>query len=380
MTITQDMPPEMTPGTDLGDVQGAGSDRRGASVSRRRRLLRAGILVFFVFYVILTLLPFYFLFVRTFVSTKDSAELWFWLPPEEEVNMDAEIGNLSIFLNLDIAKVKEAWGIPATKYVNPRQSLTKVAEKYDIPEETIKNYLRSFGRYNGWIVLLGNSGFWSSLARTVLVAGVAIIGTNLLGLMTGAGLAGLRFQYQRWIYAIYLLEVVIPTFLILLPQFILVSRIQALIPGVANPGLVRDASQLGALILLFIKGGALSTMIFTSAIGAIPRELEESAEIDGATRWQYIRHILLPLMKVPIAGLTVIVLPFYWNSFLYPFIYLDPGNATLQPFIASFTGQYTTNFRVVYTGVFVSIIPLVLIYFVFRKWFISGVLEGAVKG
>jgi len=354
--------------------------RRSASVSRRKRLLRIGILAFIVFYVILTILPFYFLFIRTFVSTKDSAELRFWIPAEEEVNLEAEIGNLSVFLNLDIAELKDSWGIPVTTYVNPRSSLNEIADKYEIPIETIRGSLGSAGRLNGWIVLLGNSAFWSAVTRTLAVTVISVVGLNVLGIMTGAGLAGLRFPYQRWIYAIFLLEVVIPEFLILLPQFILVSRLQSLIPGTENPGLVRDVSQLGSLILLYIKGGALSTMIFTSAIGAIPRELEESAEIDGASRWQYIRHILLPLMKVPVAGLTVIVLPFFWNAFLLPFIYLDTTNTTLQPFIETFTGQYTTNFRVVFTGVFVSMLPLVLIYFLFRKWFISGVLAGAVKG
>ncbi|MFV1968412.1 MAG: hypothetical protein ACC628_23555, partial [Pirellulaceae bacterium] len=212
MTITQGLPPETPTDREGMAIDLAGADRRGASVSRRRKLLRAAILVFFVFYVILTILPFYFLFVRTFVSTKESTQMWYWLPPEEEVNLGAEIGNLSVFLNLDIAEVKEAWGIPATKYVNPRSTLAEIAEKYDVPEETITSYLRGFGRANGWLVLLDNSAFWYSLLRTAAVTVVAVIGINILGIMTGAGLAGLRFHYQRWVYAIFLLEVVIPPF------------------------------------------------------------------------------------------------------------------------------------------------------------------------
>ncbi len=85
-------------------------------------------------------------------------------------------------------------------------------------------------------------------------------------------------------------------------------------------------------------------------------------------------------MKVPIASLTVIVLRFFWNDFLQPFVYLDHKNTTLLPLIQSFTGQYTTNFQVVFTGVFVSIIPLVVVYISFRKWFVAGVMEGAIKG
>ena len=80
------------------------------------------------------------------------------------------------------------------------------------------------------------------------------------------------------------------------------------------------------------------------------------------------------------ASLTVIMLPLVWNQFLQPYVYLDPANTTLLPLIQSFTGQYTTNFQVTYTGVFVSIIPLLVVYILFRRWFIRGVMAGAVKG
>ena len=80
------------------------------------------------------------------------------------------------------------------------------------------------------------------------------------------------------------------------------------------------------------------------------------------------------------ASLTVIMLPLVWNQFLQPYVYLDPANTTLLPLIQSDTGQYTTNFQVTYTGVFVSIIPLLVVYILFRRWFTRGVMAGAVKG
>jgi ABC-type glycerol-3-phosphate transport system permease component len=135
-----------------------------------------------------------------------------------------------------------------------------------------------------------------------------------------------------------------------------------------------------ALVLLNIKGGALGAMIFTAYISSIPKELEEAAEIDGASTLQYLRHILLPLLKIPMATLTIIVLPSLWNDFMGPYIYLDQSNTTLLPLIQSYTGTYTTNFQVSYTGIFISVIPLVLIYILFRNWFIRGAMSGAIKG
>ena len=80
------------------------------------------------------------------------------------------------------------------------------------------------------------------------------------------------------------------------------------------------------------------------------------------------------------ATLTVMVLPSLWNDFMGPYIYLDANNTTLLPLIQSYTGTYTTNFQVTYTGIFVSIIPLILIYIMFRNWFIQGAMSGAIKG
>ena len=121
-------------------------------------------------------------------------------------------------------------------------------------------------------------------------------------------------------------------------------------------------------------------MIFTSAISAIPQDLEDSALIDGASRFQYLHYVLLPLLKVPIASLTVIMLPAFWNQFLEGYVYLDMNNTTVLPLIQGISGQFSTNYQMIYTGVFVSVVPLVCVYLIFRQFFIRGVMAGAVKG
>jgi raffinose/stachyose/melibiose transport system permease protein len=182
------------------------------------------------------------------------------------------------------------------------------------------------------------------------------------------------------VYNVYLLQMVIPAMLILLPQYLLIQWFYNLIPGYADEGFVRTALQLFSIILINIKGTALSVMIFTAAIGAIPKEIEDSAMIDGASSWQYIRHILLPLLKVPIVSLIVIMLPLIYNQFLEPYVYLDPKNSTLLPFTQSAVGQFSTNYQVIYSAIFASVIPIVLVYLLFRRFFVEGVMSGAIKG
>jgi ABC-type glycerol-3-phosphate transport system permease component len=83
---------------------------------------------------------------------------------------------------------------------------------------------------------------------------------------------------------------------------------------------------------------------------------------------------------VPIVSLLVIQLPLVYNLFLEPYVYLDPSNSTLLPFTQNSAGQFSTNFQLIYSAVFASVIPLIIVYLLFRRFFVEGVLAGAIKG
>ncbi len=351
------------------------SKRRGLSPSQRKRILDGVVISFFVIYTLATLFPFYALFIRTFVGTTEATELHLWIPPTEEVSLKAGIGNLAVFYNLDLDKVKTDLGIPSTDYIPARTTLAQVAEKYDIAPERINTYFGRFYTYNGWIVLFSEGKLLPALVRTALITLASLVGVHVLSICTGFGLAGLGRKYKMVIYSLYLINPLIPPMLVLLPQFLIMQSILTRLPESA-----RSIGQMLAIVLIYIKGGALPVMVYTSSISAIPRELEESAEIDGANRLQYLIYVVLPLLKVPMATVTVIMLPWWWNDFLQPYVYLSPNNTTLLPLIQQYTGQYTTNYQVSFTGIFVSIIPLLVIYILFRRWFIRGAMSGAIKG
>ena len=359
-------------------------EKRLLTQSARRRLLRIFALVVMLIYTGVTIFPFYALFVRSFVPTKESADLHLWLPEVQEVSMDAQIGNLSVFYDLDTNTMKDAFRIPQTEFLMARTTLRQIGEKYNIPEEEIKEFFAGFYRYNGWNTLmtgeLYGTSFWGALLRTLIVTVISLTLLIFLSILTGYGLAGLKHRYQMAVYNVYLLQMVIPAMLILLPQYLLIQWFYNLIPGYADEGFVRTVLQLFSIVLINIKGTALSVMIFTAAISSIPKEIEDSAMIDGATSWQYIRHILLPLLKVPIVSLIVIMLPLIYNQFLEPYVYLDPKNSTLLPFIQSAVGQFSTNYQVIYSAIFASVVPIVLVYLLFRRFFVEGVMAGAIKG
>ena len=358
-----------------------GQDEVASRASWKKQISKTLIILFFVLYTVITLFPFYTLFVRSFVGTKHATDLWLRPPPLEEASLKYQWGNLSVFYNLDFDKVKADLGIPADAYIQARWTLERIAKEYDIPEQRIKDYFTPYSVYSGWIVLFSDNKFWLALFRTIMITSLSLIGLNLLSILTGFGLAGLQRKDQVIVYNLYLLSAVIPIMMILLPQYMIVQWLLRLIPGYDVSGsTTRFVGQLLAIVALNIKGGALGTMVYTAFISSIPKELGEAAEIDGATTLQYLWHILLPLLKIPIASLTIISLPALWNQFLEPYIYLDTNNTTLLPLIQSYTGTYTTNYQVSYTGIFVSVLPLIFIYFMFRNWFIEGAMSGAIKG
>lgn len=364
-----------------------GSKEPRLTMAGKKRIIRIIALIIMLIYSLVTLFPFYALFVRSFVSTKDSAELHLWIPEADPVNLDMQVGNLAVFYDLDLTEFKDVFDIPQSEFLMSRTTLRQVAAQYEIPESEIEGFFEGFYTFNGWMTLLGGSlygtNFWQALGRTIGITVISLLLANILSIMTGYGLAGLKRRDQMVVYNIYLLQMVIPVFLILLPQFLLFRWFFSLFPQYSDPQAdptVRHILQLVAIILINIKGTALSTMIFTAAISAIPKELEDSAMIDGATRWQYMRYILLPLLKVPIISNTVILLPLFYNQFLEPYVYLDPANSTLLPFIQNAAGQFSTNFQLIYSAIFASVVPLVIVYILFRRYFVEGVLGGAIKG
>lgn len=361
-------------------AQGTVKPKTGMGIQQRKRLLATFALMVMLIYSLATLAPFYVLFVRTFVGTQDIGQLHLWIPAPQPLSRNATVGNLANFYSLDISKMKADFGIPDKEYISPRLTLEQFAKQYNIPFEKLDAYFNGYYTWNGWMTLLEGGEFLGVLARSVLVNALSIVGVVFFGILTGYGLAGLKYRGQRVIYYLYQLQLVIPLMLVILPQILLVQWVQNLIPGYQQNGMTRTIVQLLTLVVINIRGGAISTMIFANFIGDIPQEIEDAAFIDGASHWQYLRYVLIPLLKVPIISLVVIQLPALWNELLPSLLYLDRSNTTLLPYILDFASNFDLKFQVIYTSIFISVIPLAVIYIVFRRFFVEGVMAGAIKG
>lgn len=324
------------------------------------------IAVFLIIYSFVTLIPFYFLFIRSFVPTKDSTRLHLWIPAPEEISMDSQVGNLATFYKVDVSQFKQEMGIKG--YVNTSLTLKEIAQDFNVPQDKIKTYFQNYITYNGIYSIFSGGKFVNHLLITVFIAIVSIAIGGFLGLATGSVLAGFRKRWHMWVYYLYLLQIAIAPIMIILPTYLIMTRVLNLYDSFL------------ALILLYVKGGALSTMVFTTYAATIPKDLRESVEIDGGNFPTYFFRVLLPLAKTPFAVYASISLPIIWNDLLYGFLFLSPERFTVIPLVNAFTGTFATNLQATYSGLLFATVPLLIVYLVFQRLFVRSALAGAIKG
>ncbi len=165
------------------------------------RPVRVLILVFLLIYAFVTLIPFYFLFIRSFVPTKDSTRLHLWIPKPDEISMDSQFGNLATFYKIDVAQFKQEMGIKG--YVNSSLTLKEIAADFNLSEEKVKSYFQNYITYNGIYSIFSGGKFVNHILGTVLVAVSSIVIGGFLGLATGSVLAGFRRRWHMWVYYLY---------------------------------------------------------------------------------------------------------------------------------------------------------------------------------
>ena len=135
-------------------------------------------------------------------------------------------------------------------------------------------------------------------------------------------------------------------------------------------------------IVVYISGAtAFGTLLFTSFIKGIPREIEESAAIDGCSSFNTFWQIVFPLLKPCTASMVILQGLGIWNDFLMPLLVLPSDQAkTINVEIYSFVSELATRWDVLFAGSFCSMIPIILIFGFLQKYFVKGITAGTVKG
>ncbi|MEU0570004.1 carbohydrate ABC transporter permease [Nonomuraea sp. NPDC005983] len=214
-----------------------------------------------------------------------------------------------------------------------------------------------------------DSLFWSSLRTSVLVTGLSIIILTLLSAMLGHYLARHSTWWSKAVMVLLLCGLMIP------PQVILIPITQVL----KALGLM---STLQGLVLFNVGYYVpFGVFVFSGFMKGVPRELEEAAAIDGATRWQTFWRIVFPLLRPATASVLIFLGVWIWNDFLNPLIIYGPREGTtIMTGIYKSLGQYAADFGGMFALMFLATLPILLFYLLLQKQFVKGLTGGATKG
>ena len=208
-------------------------------------------------------------------------------------------------------------------------------------------------------------GRW--IFNSLLVAALATGGQLLSCSMAAYAFARIRFRGSNLIFLLYLATMMVPFQVTVTPLFILMR----------NLGWVNSYQSL-ILPQIF---SAFGTFLLRQSFQTIPRELEESAFLDGASHLTVYRRIILPLARPALATLAVFAFMGSWNAFLWPlFVVNDPNLMTLPVGLSLLRGRYLTEWNLVMAGSVITIIPMLIVYIFAQKYLVKGFVMSGLKG
>jgi len=235
------------------------------------------------------------------------------------------------------------------------------------------------GNYWGWptqFALVDNfrevfatspmAGFF---VNSVIVTVVTVVLVLVLSTMAAVGLAKYRFPGRTALFAMFIAGNFVPYQILMIPVRDLVVHL-GLYNSVWALILFHTAFQVG-----------FATLFLRNFIAGLPEELFEAARIEGASEFQILRLIIIPLVRPALAGLAVLVFTFVWNDYFWALVLVQSDAAKpLTLGLAGLKGEWLTAWNLISAGALFAALPPVVLFFFMQKHFVAGLTAGAVRG
>ena len=240
-----------------------------------------------------------------------------------------------------------------------QQYVLKVPPQFIPDPATLGNYER--------VLVKGNFGHF--FLNSLLVAGSSTMIAVFLSAMLAYGFARYRFPGREWLFRLLLLGLMIPAMMLIIPQFILAKWL----------GLI---DSLPGLVVFYVAGNlALNTFLLRGFFEALPAELDDAMQIDGAGDWRRFLNLALPLGRPAIATATIFTFLATWDEYAWALTSITtPENQTLPIAIALLQGPKGTQWGLVFAASIIAILPVIAVFLAFQRHFVQGLTTGAVKG
>ena len=205
------------------------------------------------------------------------------------------------------------------------------------------------------------------LNSAVLVAGSVILSTAI-SVLGAYAIATMRFRGRGTLLAVSTSLMAVPPVVMIVPLFVLYTRL----------GMVSTYS--GAIVIYAGLITPFSVYLLTTFFRTVPRELYEAAHIDGAGQFTILVKVVLPLSLPALVTLVVVNSLYVWNDLLIAIIFLqDDAKRTLMAGISVFSGRYNNQVPLTMAGMVIASAPMFILYVLFQKQFIRGLMSGAIK-
>jgi ABC-type glycerol-3-phosphate transport system permease component len=207
---------------------------------------------------------------------------------------------------------------------------------------------------------------WITNSTIIAVASTAAI--VVLSALAAYGFAVFRFRGKELLFVVMLVGLMVPA--------------QALmIAGYQWMTLLHLLDTYWALIFTYCAWSSFGILVLRNFFESVPREIRDAARIDGAGHWHMFTKIMLPLAKPSLATVAIFNFLWVWNEFIYPLVYVQSEELRTIPLgILDFQGRSGIQWGLLMAALTVATVVPLLVYIVFQRQFVRGLLEGAVKG
>lgn len=230
--------------------------------------------------------------------------------------------------------------------------------KLDFSTANLDNYVMLFtesGDYFKW--------FFNSVILTV----IQVVLTLFISAFVAYGFAAYDFKFKNVLFVCVLIIMSVPFEMLMLPLYVQINDMAL-------------ADNYMAILLPFLAH-ASTIFFFRQYLTGIPKELIEAGRIDGASEFGIFFKLIMPIMKPSFAAMAILNGMNSWNNFLWPLLVLRSSEKYTLPIgLNTLITPYGNNYDLLIVGSFFSIIPILVLFLCFQKYFIEGMTAGAVKG
>jgi multiple sugar transport system permease protein len=224
---------------------------------------------------------------------------------------------------------------------------------------TLDHYQEVFAKEN-LLIYFGNSLF---------VAVISTGSTVLISSLLAYAFARMRFRGKNALFSILLLGMMIPPVMLIIPQFLVAKELHLL------------NNLLGLIVVYITMNLSMQTFLLRGVFAGVPQDLLDAALIDGGDQWTLFRRIVLPLSKPGLAVVTIFTFLYSWDEFPWAHVAMkEATRRTLPVAIALFRRPDLTEWGQLFAMSIIALLPVLVVYIIFQRYFVAGIATTGLKG